>query len=363
MGCVGDPSRHVRPLNRHAHMDHVFHEIMNVEHLTYIACPRCHGDVRMASVATQAGDRVIEGVLECVSCSSKYPVIRAIPRFVPLDNYASGFGLEWTKHARTQYDSENGLTVSEERFFQETRWPRSLKGQVVFEAGSGSGRFTEQAVKTGAMVVSLDYSYAVDANYRSNGAHGNLLIVQGDIVSPPIRPGSVDKCCCIGVLQHTPDPRRSFASLVETVKPGGSIVVDTYKKVPLWKRWFYTKYLVRPFLAGMDPQRLYRWCERYVDLMWPVARLISRLPFGRQLNWFLLIADYRGMYALNEHQLKEWALLDTFDMLAPAYDLPQTLDDFHRWFVEERLGSIDVHYGYNGIEGRATIPVQRPAAP
>jgi 2-polyprenyl-3-methyl-5-hydroxy-6-metoxy-1,4-benzoquinol methylase len=31
-----------------------------------------------------------------------------------------------------------------------------LTGQVVLELGSGSGRFTEQAARTGATVVSLD---------------------------------------------------------------------------------------------------------------------------------------------------------------------------------------------------------------
>lgn len=329
---------------------------MKRHHLRYIVCPICKSTLRIASEVITDGDRVIEGELVCTSCAMAYPILRAVPRFVPLENYASGFGLEWTKHSRTQYDSFTGLPISEERFFAETRWPRTLAGEVLFEAGSGSGRFTEQAVKTGAMVISMDYSYAVDANYHSNGSYENLLIVQGDILSPPLRPGSVERCCCIGVLQHTPDPRKAFASLVTTVKPRGSIVVDVYKKPPWWKRWFYTKYPARFFLRGIDPERLYRWCERYISFIWPLSRTISRLPFGRQINWFLLVADYRGMYNLTEEQLKEWALLDTFDMLAPAYDLPQLLTDVRRWFSEEGLIEIDVQYGYNGIEGRAVKP-------
>ena len=333
---------------------------MRQDHLRYIACPRCKSSLRLAASSLIQQDRIIEGTLACESCNTAYPIVRAVPRFVPLENYASGFGLEWTKHARTQYDSSTGLPISEERFFKETRWPRSLAGEVLLEAGSGSGRFTEQAVKTGAIVVSMDYSYAVDANYRSNGACDNLLIVQGDILSPPIRPGSVDKCCCLGVLQHTPDPRKAFSSLVSSVKPKGSLVVDIYKKVPWWKRWYYTKYVVRFFLRGKDPEHLYRWCEKYITFMWPVSRFFSRLPFGLQINWFFLVADYRGVYNLTEQQLKEWALLDTFDMLAPVYDLPQTLTAFRRWFFEEGLEEIDVHYGYNGIEGRATVP-DRPA--
>jgi hypothetical protein len=43
-------------------------------------------------------------------------------------------------------------------------------------------------------------------------------------------------------------------------------------------------------------------------------------------------------------------------MLAPAYDSPQTLKTFSSWFAEAHLTNIDVHYGFNGIEGRANVP-------
>src|SRR6185437_11529200 len=123
-----------------------------------------------------------------------------VPRFVPRENYASGFGLEWTKHARTQYDSYSGIRASELRFFGQTGWPRDLTGELILEVGSGSGRFTEQAVSTGATVVSLDYSYAVEANFASNGARSNLLIVQADIFAMPFRPNTFDRVFCFGVL-------------------------------------------------------------------------------------------------------------------------------------------------------------------
>ena len=94
--------------------------------------------------------------------------------------------------------------------------------------------------------------------------------------------------------------------------------------------------------------------------MWPLARFISKLPFGLQINWFLLIADYRGVYDFPDETLKQWAILDTYDMLAPAYDIPQTLDTFRSWFEEAGLVDIDVHYGYNGIEGRGKVPEKHP---
>ena len=49
------------------------------------------------------------------------------------------------------------------KIFESSKWNRDLKGETILEVGSGSGRFTEHAVSTGAMVISLDYSIAVEA--------------------------------------------------------------------------------------------------------------------------------------------------------------------------------------------------------
>jgi hypothetical protein len=40
------------------------------------------------------------------------------------------------------------------------------------------------------------------------------------------------------------------------------------------------------------------------------------------------------------------------------YDIPQTLEQFRDCFEKAGLTEIDVHLGYNGIEGRATKPLK-----
>jgi len=50
--------------------------------------------------------------------------------------------------------------------------------------------------------------------------------------------------------------------------------------------------------------------------------------------------------------LREWALLDTFDMLAPAYDNPQTAATIKQWFKEAGLVDIEVgHWGHLAARG------------
>jgi SAM-dependent methyltransferase len=259
--------------------------------------------------------------------------------------------LEWTKHARTQYDSYSGIPASEQRFFGQTNWPRDLTGEVILEIGSGSGRFTEQAAGTGATVVSLDYSYAVDANFASNGARSNVLIVQADVFAMPFRPKSFDRLFCFGMLQHTPSPSRAFAALPPFLKQGGSLCADIYK-VSFWRTIAQTKYWVRPFTRRMNPDRLYAWVRRWVDFMWPLANIIRRLPKGYAINWRLLVADY-SFLGLQGRMLKEWSYLDTFDMLAPRYDRPATREAFREWAVKADLTDVDAYYSPHGVVLRA----------
>jgi SAM-dependent methyltransferase len=224
------------------------------------------------------------------------------------------------------------------------------------EAGSGSGRFTEHAASTGAMVISFDSSNAAEANYRNNGHLENILIVQASIYEMPFRSNYFDKILCIGVIQHTPDPQKAFLCLCEKIKPKGNIVIDVYKKLPWWMRIFETKYWVRPITKKIPSLGLYRFCERWVNLWWGMSGFAVKLTGRRFLSWFLLIADYRGVYPLSDEMQKEWSVLDSFDMLSPEYDFPQTLESVRSWFEKAKLIKVEVNYGYNGIEGRGTKP-------
>ena len=274
----------------------------------------------------------------------RYPVVRSIPRFVPEGNYTASFGIEWTRHARTQYDSTSGRALSEERFFGETRWPRELPGEIIIEPGSGSGRLTEHAASTGATVLSLDMSAAVEANYRTNGNRENVLIVQGDIMHMPFPYGYADKLFCFGVLQHTPNPREAFLALPRHLKPDGNLVADVYIK-SLARYVLGAKYWVRPLTRRLPPDRLYDVVRRYVDVMWPVARIVRKIPkVGPALNWRLLIADYSSALGsdreIDDQVLKDWAYLDTFDMLSPKFDLPQTLGAAREWCIAAGTGGL-----------------------
>ena len=328
---------------------------MNLDHLHYLCCPKTGQELTLVNPVMEEG-RIKSGDLVSMDGKS-YPIIGFIPRFVGTDNYAENFGFEWKLHARTQYDDDAGHKMSEDRIFDVSGWERDLSGQVLLEAGSGSGRFTEHLLKTGAMVLSFDFSQAVEPNYASNGQHPNLLLVQGNIYEMPFVKKYFDKVFCFGVLQHTPDPEASFLALARMLKPGAKIATDVYLKT--FKRYYLnTRYWVRPFTRNMPSQKLYDLCVDYINFMWPLARLIRKIPIiGEAINWRLLIADYYNqMPGASDERLREWAHLDTFDMLSPAFDIPQTPASYKRWHVEANLSDINVRPGPNGLVATAQSP-------
>lgn len=307
----------------------------------------------LACGACKIGNLTVqEERLLCTNCAATFKIVRGVPRFVPDDGYAGSFGFQWNIHARTQLDSTTGKPISRTRLFRASKWSTDLSGQTILEAGSGAGRFTEVLVTTGATVISCDLSSAVDANQQSNGSNANLLIVQASLFDIPVRPRSMDKVMCLGVIQHTPDPAKAFSCLAECVRPGGELVIDVYSaRLRSLLSW---KYLLRPITKRMDGEKLYGMIERVVPVLLPVSNLLYRMlgQFGLRL---LPIVHYPELKLPPALSLR-WAILDTFDMYSPAHDHPQTIAVVKNWFDRAGFTDVVVEYGPNGIVGRGKRP-------
>ena len=310
--------------------------------LSKLMCIRC----KEIDVLQETNDKLV-----CNKCSASYPVINGVPRFVATDDYAKSFGLQWMIHRKTQLDSYTGVPLSRDRLLDATSWPERLEGEVVLEVGSGAGRFTEVLVRTGADIISCDLSSAVEANFKNNGHNSNVLIIQADIASLPVAPHSVDKVLCLGVIQHTPSPESFFSMLARYVKPGGALVLDCYSSrlqtILCWK------YMLRPVTRRLDPALLYRMVKNTVPALLPVAIFLYKVA-GR-VGYRLMPIQQHAHLGIRSDLLKEWAILDTFDMYAPAHDHPQSKRSVERWFREANFTDVEVHYGLNGIVARGLL--------
>lgn len=322
--------------------------------LALLRCPGCAAPLALEGDAGDA-EEIEEGRLACPACGQGWPIERGIPRFVGQDNYAENFGVQWNLYRRVQLDSHTGRPVSRNRFQAYTGWTGDdLAGALVLDAGCGAGRFAEVALAMGARVIAIDYSNAVDAARDNLAGTGDIDFVQADINALPFAPGRFDHVYCLGVLQHTPDPARSFAALAEMVAAGGRLAVDVYAKV--WKNLFFAKYWIRPVTKRIRPATSLRLVNRLFPPLYRLSLLVCRIPLaGHYLRYMIPVANYTNVYPLTKAQLREWALLDTYDMWAPAYDKPQRLKTLAGWFGQAGFEDVETfHAGF--FVGRGTKP-------
>ena len=308
--------------------------------LDMLVCPKCGGtlDVETTEVT---GDEIVEGELTCAGCRDVYPIRRSIGRFVPPENYSSSFGFQWNLLRKDQVDKFSGTTLSRDRFLTETEWnAESLAGKLVIDIGCGAGRFTEIALSLGARVVAVDLSSAVDACQKNFAGHPNLSVLQASLFALPLRMGAADGLYCIGVIQHTPAPETAIKVLPAYVRSGGQVALTVYPKK--WSTLFFSKYLVRFFTKRMNDRVLFFLIRLSMPLLFPLTDVLFRLPgFGRVFAFLIPVANYVAEPQLRDWKTRyRWAVLDTYDMLAPAFDSPQTVSDVTRWLNEANLRNL-----------------------
>ncbi|EAY24796.1 hypothetical protein M23134_04579 [Microscilla marina ATCC 23134] len=260
-------------------------------------------------------------------------------RLVQDDNYTENFGFQWNKFTKTQIDrfSEQS-SQSKTRFFAVTEWDKKdLSGENVLEVGSGAGRFSQVVLdETKANLYSVDYSNAVEANFKNNGHHQDRLqLFQASIYELPFAPASFDRVFCFGVLQHTPDVKKSVQSLAQMVKPGGELLVDFYPIRGWWTK-VHAKYIFRPWTKRMSHEKLLCRIEKNANWMIRLSQFFNKIGIGKLTNRFIPICDIKNTLPpdLTKEQLKEWVILDTFDMFSPEYDQPQRVETVRQWFEE-----------------------------
>lgn len=267
--------------------------------LELAACPVCGGRLD----ARGGGEEVTTGELACAGCGASYPVEGGVPRLLPpqLDEerkrISRAFGWQWQHFVELHPESEEQLLD-----WIRPLGPDDFRGKRVLDAGCGFGRHAHFAAEWGAEeVVALDASGAVESAQRLVGSRPNVHVVQGDILEPPFARedgfGPFDVIYSIGVLDHMPDPRAGFESLVRFLRPGGTIAAWVYG----WEGNGFVRGVVDPVrrVTAKAPPPLLR------GLSWPLAATlhgVSRAAsagrdtrLGRRLplrEYLLSIADY-----------------------------------------------------------------------
>ena len=274
-----------------------------------------------------------------------FPYKNGAYRLVADDNYTQNFGYQWNKFAATQIDREQKNTqLSYNRFFAVTGWDKeNLQDKNILEVGSGAGRFSQIVLDdTKANLYSVDYSNAVEANFKNNGHHKERFhLYQASAYELPFAKAQFDKVFCFGVIQHTPDVQKTVQSLISMAKPGAEVIVDFYCINGWWTK-LQAKYIFRPITKKWSNETLLNRIEKNIEWMIAATTFFNKIGIGRFINRFIPVCDIRGTLprGLSKQEIREWCILDTFDMFSPEYDQPQKISTVKKWFEENGMKQV-----------------------
>jgi len=320
---------------------------MHISFLEFLVDPLSKEPLAL-DIETREGDFIIEGKLK--SSSRAYPIVRGIPRFAGYNeriNYTKSFSYQWGKWSRVQFESENANGPMRGHTLR--MWEKivgaemgDLQNGIVADFGCGPGRFIQFVRMKKGRAIGIDLSDAVETAAQNFAGDPSVLICQADALASPIRPGSIDGAFSIGVLHHTPDPKRGFGEIAKTVHSGGWAAVSVYGKgvyydFPTVQAYRKAFQLLWPFFRHYPPL-IYAFLAAYVmkPLSYvPLLGLIVRAVFP-----FVRLPDAR------------WSFLDTFDSVTPHFQSAHESFEVYQWFKE--YGLIDIapsDWGFTSYHG------------
>ena len=292
-------------------MHQPFFATMNHELLELVRCPQCRGGGLEVT-----GDPPRD--LTCPACASTVPIVDGVPRLAgQTESYAASFGRQWNRYdvARPEEDEATFLVKTGVS-------PHDLAGQLVLDAGCGGGRYARLLGTQGARVIAADLSSAVAKAYELCASLHNVLVLQADLLDLPLAERAFDLVYSIGVLHHTPDPRRAFHEIARRVKPGGRLAV-----------WLYRR--------NTSPQEWLNSGLRALTTRLP-ARVLEPLCAGLGGAGSIPVLNRTLNKIANFSSHPDWTLrvCDNFDWYAPRYQSHHSLDELKRWFADEGFSDI-----------------------
>jgi ubiquinone/menaquinone biosynthesis C-methylase UbiE len=135
----------------------------------------------------------------------------------------------WNRCLRA-YDALNSLTDYRKGLEQVTLSLSAAKGDMVLDAGSGTGNLSLRLKQTGARVLSMDFSPVAQEIHREKDPAAELF--NGSLEEPlEFGDGQFDKVACLSVLFSISKPgvRLALREFRRVLKPGGRLLVTVMK--------------------------------------------------------------------------------------------------------------------------------------
>jgi SAM-dependent methyltransferase/uncharacterized protein YbaR (Trm112 family) len=370
---------------------------MRPDFVNLLQCPACQATLALHGFESEhpRGEDVKEGLLVCQSCRWPFPIVDGIPRLLPnaihrqrrfAHKYrqeltrigrrdvrrrdflgferlhgltARAFGYEWNVYKTTSYEEDVltffWLTGADPAIGSKFKlddvfsyYPSRneiaainsslLSGKRGLEVGCGMGKYLKIVGEHAAEVIGLDISDSLARARAETAGRGNIHLVQGNILAPPLKPSTMDFVYSLGVLHHTPDCHQAFRRSAGLVAPGGWLAVWLYPKDPTpgayakWVHWIQDDVL-RPITCRTPPRVLRFFCSGLGRLTFVRDHYADQYrATGSRLAYRIAMAA--GALAVGRHKDPEIAAFLNFDWYSPQYRSYHTEQELRSWFEE-----------------------------
>jgi ubiquinone/menaquinone biosynthesis C-methylase UbiE len=111
---------------------------------------------------------------------------------------------------------------------------RPRRGEIILDAGCGTGVFTPDILRFGAHVIGLDISLPmlIRAGQKGKGYHFRMVLA--DMSNLPFLENSFDRTVSVTALEFVEDAKSAVGELFRVTKRGGCIVVATLNSLSPW---------------------------------------------------------------------------------------------------------------------------------
>jgi ubiquinone/menaquinone biosynthesis C-methylase UbiE len=107
-------------------------------------------------------------------------------------------------------------------------------GEMILDAGCGTGVFTRDIITSGSQVIGLDISFPMLRRAREKSGGVRFHPIWGDISTLPFREESFDKVVSITALEFISEAKSAVAELFRVARRGGVVVVATLNSSSPW---------------------------------------------------------------------------------------------------------------------------------
>lgn len=223
---------------------------------TVLCCPTDGAFPLELRRATESAGEVREGALGCPACLAEYPIHEGIAHMLPAQPMQHSDVAEAKNREQHARDADAaGYDASVPEFHTRIEVGALLgavdvrEGDVVLDAGAGTGRLTVELARRGATVFACDLSArSLEVNARRcrclTGA--TVHAIAADACYLPLRDGVAHKAVSGMMLEHLPtaaDRARSLGEVRRVLRPGGALALTAYnyslRKRRSWPREGY----------------------------------------------------------------------------------------------------------------------------